>query len=57
MNKWDMHKKNDYSLTQAKNDLKEIFQNNHLDDIFEDIDIMFIFINYVYLIEDFCDSR
>jgi len=40
MNKWDMHKKNDYSLTQAKNDLKEIFQNNHLDDIFEDIDII-----------------
>lgn len=40
MNKWDMHKKNDYSLTQAKNELKEIFQNNHLDDIFEDIDII-----------------
>ena len=38
--KWDKHKKNDYSLTQAKNDLKEIFQNNHLDDIFEDIDII-----------------
>ena len=40
MNKWDMHKKSDYSLTQAKNDLKEIFQNNHLNDIFEDIDII-----------------
>ena len=40
MNKWDKLKKNDYSLTQAKNDLKEIFQNNLLDDIFDDIDII-----------------
>ena len=42
MNKWDKHteKNNNYSLTQAKQDLKEIFKNNKLDDIFEDIDII-----------------
>ena len=40
-NKWDLYIKNkDHSLAQAKNDLKEIFQNNQLDDIFEDIDII-----------------
>ena len=40
-NKWDLYiKNNDYSLAQAKNDLKEIFKNNQLDDIFEDIDII-----------------
>ena len=42
MNKWDKHIKNNnnYSLNQAKKDLKEIFENNRLDDIFEDIDII-----------------
>jgi hypothetical protein len=42
MNKWDKHieNKNNYSLTQAKSDLKEIFQNNELNDIFKDIDII-----------------
>ena len=42
MNKWDNHiiKNNNYSLNQAKKDLKEIFENNKLDDIFEDIDII-----------------
>ena len=39
MNKWDKHE-NNYSLTQAKNNLKEIFQNNNLNEIFEDIDII-----------------
>ena len=41
LNKWDKHRgKNNYSLTQAKNDLKEIFQINQLDDIFKEIDII-----------------
>lgn len=43
LNKWDKHRdnnNNDYSLNQAKNDLKEIFEKNQLDDIFNDIDII-----------------
>ena len=41
MNKWDKHKENNnYSLEQAKDDLKDIFINNQLDDIFDDIDII-----------------
>ena len=42
MNKWDHHieQKNNYSLAQAKNDLKDVFHNNQLDDIFNDIDII-----------------
>ena len=43
LNKWDIHRKknnNNYSLNQAKNDLKDIFRKNQLDDIFNDIDII-----------------
>ena len=42
MNKWDkqIEEKKNYSLAQAKSDLKEIFQNNDLNDIFKDIDII-----------------
>ena len=42
LNKWDVHRKNksNYSLSQAKNDLKDIFEKNQLDDIFNDIDII-----------------
>ena len=40
MNKWDRHKNDGYSLDDAKNDLKSIFSNNDLDNIFPDIDII-----------------
>ena len=42
MNKWDMHRKSEknYTLEQAKNDLKKIFYINNLEDIFQDIDMI-----------------
>ena len=42
MNKWDLHRENEsnYTLNDAKNDLKAIFSNNSLDYIFPDIDII-----------------
>ena len=42
MNKWDMHRKSEknYTLEQAKDDLKKIFYINNLEDIFQDIDMI-----------------
>ena len=42
MNKWDKHRASEknYTLEQAKNDLKKIFYINNLEDIFQDIDMI-----------------
>jgi len=42
MNKWDKHRESDknYSLEQAKTDLKKIFYINNLEDIFHEIDMI-----------------
>ena len=42
MNKWDKHRASEknYTLDQAKNDLKKIFYINNLEDIFQDIDMI-----------------
>ena len=42
MNKWDKHRASEknYTLEQAKNDLKKIFYINNLQDIFQDIDMI-----------------
>ena len=42
MNKWDKHRASEknYTLEQAKDDLKKIFYINNLEDIFQDIDII-----------------
>ena len=42
MNKWDKHRASEknYTLEQAKDDLKKIFYINNLEDIFQDIDMI-----------------